>query len=247
LDVRIKPMSYKRRRLVAVIVLVVISLSLQVYQDYLNNRSAKEVNGTNTTAPNNVDTQLATTALGSLEVKGRAPKTNYKRSNFGEGWQNIGSCDTRNYILARDLTAVVFRSDSDCTVVSGELNDPYTGQLITFIRGAGTSDKVQIDHVVALSDSWQKGAQALSYGQRVLLANDGLNLLAVDGQANQNKGDADAASWLPANKAYRCQYVARQIAVKQKYHLWVTDAEKRAMLNVLSICPDQHLPEVIIK
>ena len=101
---------------------------------------------------------------------------------------------------------------------------------------------MQIDHVVALSDAWQKGAQQLSMAMREQLANDPLELLAVDGPANQAKGDGDAATWLPPNKPYRCAYVARQIAVKQKYHLWVTSAERDAMQKILSGCAGQALP-----
>ena len=180
----------------------------------------------------------------SIAVKGRAPKTDYKRSRFGDGWLETNGCDTRNLILARDLVDAEFQDDG-CTVVSGTLNDPYTNNPIDFMRGVDTSDKVQIDHVVALSDAWQKGAQLLSSAERERLANDPLNLLAVDGQANQDKSDSDAASWLPPNKSYRCQYVARQIAVKDEYQLWITDAEKNAMRSVLSSCPDQLLPIVI--
>jgi hypothetical protein len=101
---------------------------------------------------------------------------------------------------------------------------------------------VQIDHVVALSDAWQKGAQQLTRAQRIQLANDPLELLAVDGPANQQKADGDAATWLPSNKAFRCQYVARQVAVKQKYTLWVTDAEKQAVADILKDCPNEPLP-----
>jgi hypothetical protein len=128
------------------------------------------------------------------------------------------------------------RLSTTCKVLSGTLHDPYTGKIIAFSRGADTSDDVQIDHVVALSDSWQKGAKALTFSRRVALANDPLELLAVDGRANQDKMDSDAASWLPPNKAFRCQYVARQIAVKLKYSLWVTSAEMSAMRNVLAQC-----------
>ncbi len=125
--------------------------------------------------------------------------------------------------------------DDNCKVQSGKLNDPYTGEVILFHRGEN-SNAVQIDHVVALSDAWQKGAQQLSFIERVILANDPLNLLAVDGPANQQKSGSDAASWLPPNKSFRCQYVARQIAVKQKYRLWVSVAEKSAMRGVLGAC-----------
>ncbi len=183
----------------------------------------------------------AVAVLEELPVKGRAPKTGYTRSQFGDGWAKTLGCDTRNEVLRRDLTNTVI--NIECQVVSGTLLDPYTGKTIAFQRGSGTSQAVQIDHVVALSDAWQKGAQELSLQERVSLANDPLELLAVDGPANQQKSDGDAATWLPPNRVFRCQYVARQIAVKKKYGLWVTQAEKDAMTRVLNTCPGQRLPE----
>lgn len=183
----------------------------------------------------------AAQALAKLEVKGRAAKTGYSRELFSSGWGTIDGCDVRNYILNRDLTNVT-HVDATCKVASGTLADPYTGKTIEFVRGTDTSDAVQIDHVVALGDAWQKGAQNLTAAERYSLANDPLELLAVDGPANQAKGDSDAASWLPANKSYRCEYVARQIAVKTKYKLWVTRAEYEAMAKILTNCPAQQLP-----
>lgn len=179
--------------------------------------------------------------LGTLEIKGRAPKTGYEREQFGGGWERVADCDMRNYILARDLIDTSFVLPS-CKVAGGTLNDPYSGKTISFQRGLESSDDVQIDHVVALSDAWQKGAQQLSYEQRVAFANDPLELLAVDGDLNQQKSDSDAATWLPPNKAYRCNYVARQIAVKKKYSLWVTRSEYDAMANILQTCPTQVVP-----
>ncbi|MFM5967817.1 MAG: HNH endonuclease family protein [Micrococcales bacterium] len=180
--------------------------------------------------------------LNKLSVKGRAPKTGYDRSLFGDGWGDIGYCDTRNYILKRDLTNITWRSGENCMVATGVLRDPYTGKVINFVRGVSTSLKVQIDHVVAVSDAWQKGAQQWSPSKRIQFYNDPLNLLAVDGPTNSAKGDSDAASWLPPNKAYRCPYVARQVAVKSKYGLWVTSAEKAAIASILAGCPTQQLP-----
>ncbi|MGN6723507.1 MAG: HNH endonuclease family protein, partial [Marmoricola sp.] len=149
--------------------------------------------------------------LATLPTKGRAPKTGYTRAQFGQAWSDDVSvadghngCDTRNDILKRDLVAVTFRAGSDCVVASGVLHDVYTGKTIEFVRGAGTSTAVQIDHMVALSDAWQTGAQLLTRQQRTNLANDPLNLQAVDGPTNEAKGDSDAATWLPPNKAYRC-------------------------------------------
>jgi Excalibur calcium-binding domain/Protein of unknown function (DUF1524) len=188
----------------------------------------------------------AVAALAGLDVKGRAPKTGYDRDLFGSGWgdPDRNGCDTRNDVLARDLTGESFKPGTrDCVVASGTLADPFSGTAIRFVRGQGTSDDVQIDHVVAVSDAWQKGAQAWDAGRRVAFYNDPLNLLAVDGPLNGQKGDGDAATWLPPHRGFRCAYVARQIAVKQAYELWVTAAERDAMSRVLSGCRDQPLPD----
>jgi hypothetical protein len=195
------------------------------------------------TAPAASGTALA--ALETLPVKGRAPKTGYSRDQFGPAWADVdhNGCDTRNDILARDLRRTVTDPDThDCIVLSGVLADPYTGRTIDFRRGQTTSTAVQIDHVVALSDAWQKGAQQLDGDVRRRLANDPLNLLAADGPTNAGKGDGDAATWLPPSKAFRCQYVARQVAVKQAYALWVTQAEHDAVEKVLARCPEEPLP-----
>ena len=194
---------------------------------------------THTTKPS-----AALTELAALPVKGRAPKTGYTREQFGPAWTDDvtvadghNGCDTRNDILRRDLTGITFKPGTgDCAVLIGTLHDPYTGHIIDFRRGVGSSNAVQIDHVVALSDAWQTGAQQLSADQRQNFANDPLNLQAVDGPTNESKGDGDAATWLPPNKAYRCTYVGRQVAVKSKYHLWVTPAEHDAIARILDGC-----------
>jgi hypothetical protein len=182
-----------------------------------------------------------TTALALLEtlpVKGRAPKTGYDREQFGQAWVDVdrNGCDTRNDMLNRDLTDIVHANSVPCKVQSGLLDDPYTGTEIPFLRGQTTSSDVQIDHVVALSDAWQKGAQQLTAEQRLAFANDPLNLQSTDGPTNQQKSDGDAATWLPPNKSYRCEYVARQISVKATYTLWVTQAEHDAMASILADC-----------
>jgi hypothetical protein len=187
----------------------------------------------------------AATALAKLPVKCRAPKTGYARDQFGPAWSDVdrNGCDQRNDVLARDMTGETFKpAKRPCVVLTGTLADPYTGKTISFVRGQGTSEAVQIDHVVALSDAWQKGAQRLDATTRLRLGNDPLNLLAVDGPTNQSKGDADAATWLPPVTAYRCAYVARQVEVKAKYGLWVTTAERDAITRVLKGCPGQKLP-----
>jgi hypothetical protein len=184
-------------------------------------------------------------ALATLAVKGRAPKTGYARSVFGQTWADVdrNGCDTRNDILNRDLTEVRYKEKTrNCVVLSGILVDRYSGETINFVRGNITSMEVQIDHVVALSNSWQTGAFKLTLAQRTALANDPMNLFAVKGRLNSQKGDGDAATWLPPLKKFRCAYVAQQIAVKAKYSLWVTAPEKDAMTRILNTCPKQVLP-----
>ncbi len=187
------------------------------------------------TAADLADTRAA---LATLPVKGRAPTTGYGRDQFGQAWTDVdrNGCDTRNDVLARDLTALTLKpGTAGCVVLTGTLADPYTGADIAFERGEHSAD-VQIDHVVALSDAWQKGAQQWTTAQRTAFANDPANLLAVDGPANQRKGAGDAATWLPPNTGYRCVYVARQVRVKAAYGLWVTAAEKAAMERQLDGC-----------
>ena len=189
--------------------------------------------------------KTAEAVLETLAVKGRAPKTGYERSQFGPAWTDVdrNGCDTRNDILYRDLTSITYKPGTrDCVVLSGVLVDPYSGEKIAFERGAKTSMDVQIDHVVALSNAWQTGAFKLSYEKRLAFANDPMNLLAVKGRLNSQKGDGDAATWLPPLKSIRCAYVAQQIVVKAKYGLWVTPPEKAAMQSLLAKCPGFKAP-----
>jgi hypothetical protein len=192
---------------------------------------------------------VAPTALSIIETqvtKGRAAKTGYTRAQFGQTWADVdrNGCDTRNDILKRDLTGEIFREKTrECVVLSGTLIDPFSGETINFVRGNVSSMEVQIDHVVALSNAWQTGAFRLPIKERTAFANDPLNLLAVKGRLNSQKGDGDAATWLPPLKSFRCDYVARQIAVKIKYKLWFTAPEKAAMVGILKSCPEQVLPK----
>ena len=227
-------LMYQKRRTI----IVLISLVIFVYVIVIN--TPNQAIPAQTAEKVRTVFSPALQALSTLAIKGRAPKTDYSREQFGATWTTTKGCDTRNTILNRDLTNVVV--DAKCNVMSGVLNDPYTGKVISFSRGNDTSGAIQIDHVVALSDAWQKGAQQFTSEKRIALANDSLELLAVDGLANQQKSDGDAATWLPSNKSFRCQYIARQIAVKQKYGLWVTQAEYDAMAAILDKCQGQMLP-----
>jgi hypothetical protein len=182
----------------------------------------------------------AMAALGTLQVQPLSTETKYKRDEFGTPWKDVdhNGCDTRNDVLHRDLRSVTVQKSDDCIVLTGELTDPYTTRIIRFSRSRDSS-AVQIDHVVALADAWRTGAYAWTDDQREAFANDPQNLLAVDGPTNIDKSDQDASEWLPPAKGYQCTYVARQVGLKARYHLWVTQTEADAMRAVLSTCPAQ--------
>ena len=198
--------------------------------------------------PANAESIASTLSIIEAQVtKGRAPKTGYTRAQFGPDLTKAdfdrNGCDSRNDVLKRDLTNLVFKEKTkSCTVLSGTLVDPFSGEIINFVRGTLSSKAVEIDHTVALSNAWQTGAFNLTPDQRKAFANDPLNLLAVKGKLNSQKGDGDAATWLPPLKSYRCEYVSRQIAIKVKYKLWFTAPEKEAMIRILKTCPETALP-----
>ncbi|UGQ09548.1 HNH endonuclease family protein [Yinghuangia sp. ASG 101] len=183
------------------------------------------------------DRAQARALIGQLRTAGRGPKTGYARDEFGSAWTDSATavpfggngCGTRDDILRRDGTGVRFRSGSTCVVDTMTLVDPYTGTSMTFRKKDAT--EVQIDHVVALSAAWQMGAAYWPRDKRVQLANDPLNLLAVDGPTNNGKRDATPASWLPPAKQIRCAYVVRYAQVSLKYELPVTEADKAEMLR----------------
>ncbi len=200
------------------------------------------------TSPKTPSTE-AERQLAALEIvadggSGEAPP--YSRSQFGDGWGDLDGdgCSTRNEILSRDLTEVVYRGGTnDCVVESGILDDPYTATTIQFQRGETTSQMVQIDHVVALADAWNSGAWQWETEQRLQFSNDPLNLLAVDGDANQEKGAATFDQWVPTNKKVHCEYAARQVIVKYKWGLAVTRSEHDALAQTLAKCPEQAIPD----
>jgi Protein of unknown function (DUF1524) len=180
--------------------------------------------------------------LQRLPVKGWDRRRDFTRNRFGEAWSDdvdveLGrnGCNTRDDVLARDLTDVAMRPGT-CFVQRGTLHDPYRGETIAFVRGPATSDTVQIDHVVSLADAWYKGACDWDDERRRDFANDPRNLLAVSAKGNFDKAFRDAASWLPPNVGFRCEFVARQVEVKTDYGLWVSDKEERAMAEVLAGC-----------
>lgn len=208
-----------------------------VINDTLGDLTGSSSTGNSGTSGGKVDASAVLRKLEALPVKGKAPMTGYDRELFPH-WSKSRidgvTCDTRNRVLKRDLVDPVIDTNK-CTVLSGRLNDKYTGKTINFQRGP-KSGAVQIDHVVALGNAWETGAQSWDKDKRQKFANAGNNLLAVDGPANGQKGKGDAATWLPSNRSVWCSYTAAQVNVKSEYGLWVTKAEKDKLTEILSKC-----------
>jgi hypothetical protein len=175
--------------------------------------------------------------LPTLTVAAPENEGSYDRDQFGPAWQDVdrNGCDTRNDILARDLAGETFRDGThDCVVITGTLNDPYTGTTIGFVKQ--DASQVQIDHVVPLSYAWQHGASNWSAKERLGFANDPVNLLAVDGPTNGSKSDQGPGEWMPPNQGYWCDYVTRFADVTSQYGLSVSESDWAAMLSVASTC-----------
>ena len=239
-------MNYRTRRIIFAL-LPLAALAIYLIANPASYESVPSVDNTNsgaveplgvtTASPTDPNAKLAKDVLEQLEIKGRAPKTGYARTEFYNNWPNVDGCSLRQIIIKREVgdTAEM----NGCDVVAGTFTEPYTGQTFTATQKSDFSNHIQIDHVVALSDAWQKGAQYKTKEERYAMATDPLNLLAVDSNANQQKSDGDAATWLPPNKSFRCQYVARQVSVKYKYGLWITEAEHDAIFSILENCPNE--------
>jgi hypothetical protein len=183
---------------------------------------------------------------GIAELPKRIHGNDYRRAAFGEAWTDDNDapgghngCDTRNDVLDRDLLDKTYVSIKRCphAVQTGTLRDPYTNATVAFVRGNQVGASVQIDHIVPLALAWDLGARNWSEEVRVRFANDPANLLAVAGQANQDKGDEEPADWMPPNRAFWCQYAMQFMAVLRGYGLPIDQPSATVLRNVAATCP----------
>jgi len=247
---RLNPVQRRRRRRrVAVLAVVVVAVvaALVMWDRHASDKrqSSPSPTWTPTPPPSAGPTprfDRARTQLAALPVKGWDRAQDFQRWRFGKAWSDEvdvefghNGCNTRDDILRRDLTNLAVRQGT-CYAQTGTLHDPYTGATIDFVRGPNTSNGIEIDHVVSLADAWYKGARSWDPQRRLDFANDPRNLLAVSPKANFDKAFRDAASWLPPNAEFRCDFVSRQIDVKTAYGLWLSAKEEQAMADVLAHC-----------
>lgn len=224
---------------------VVAVLALTVAYQTLGSKAAERAN---VAARADVPTvQPGSDVLAGIGVlPRRLHRFDYRRAAFGAAWDDDNDaplghngCDTRDDILNRDLIDKSYVAIKRCpdAVATGTLHDPYTNKTITFQRGAHTGESVQIDHIVPLAYAWDMGAYAWPAAERLRFANDPANLLAVDGQANQDKGDSPPARWMPPNTAFDCQYAMQFIAVLRGYQLPVDEPSAGVLRQAAATCP----------
>ncbi|GAA1481008.1 HNH endonuclease family protein [Gordonia sinesedis] len=189
--------------------------------------------------------QAAARALATIPVvPGRPDRPDYQRSAFGTAWADAVSvtdgrngCDTRNDILARDLTDIRRGPVTSCprAVLTGELRSPYTGRFVVFRRDRAAG-AVQIDHIVPLAYAWDLGAWSWPPDRRQNFANDPANLVAVDAASNQDKSDAGPGEWMPPERNFHCQYAIQFVAITRGYGLAVDEPSRRILAGTLAGC-----------
>lgn len=174
--------------------------------------------------------------LATLEIREPGADSAYDRDAFGPAWKDVdgNGCDTRNDMLKRDLSRDTF-DDDDCTVLTGTLKDPYTGEIIEFVRAMGGS-QIDIDHMIPLSAAWHAGASEWTDAERLAYANDPLVLLAVDAGANRSKSDQTIAEWMPTNEAVACKYGASWVLVAAEYDLSISPEDHETLKELAAEC-----------
>ena len=153
----------------------------------------------------------------------------YHRSSFG-GWSDTdGDCQNMRHELLQDLsTAVVNFSQNNCRVTRGRWLDPYTGKIFF------ESHYLDIDHLVPLKYSWNRGAYDWTSAKRSQFANDPINLFAVSKSVNRQKLAFGPTRWLPPNTRFRCQYILRFQRVIKKYALTQSANEEKQIDAAIS-------------
>lgn len=179
----------------------------------------------------------AVSATATPNPTSEAAATDYDRELFGPRWADVdrNGCDTRNDTLARDLTDVTYKPDTNgCVVLTGTLHDPYTGETVAFTRVSEGYQPVQIDHIIPLAVAWASGADSWTDEQRTRFANDPANLQTTT--ANQTKGDSTPSAWMPPGELAACEYSTRYLEVATDYALDISAADRDALTTALISC-----------
>lgn len=161
---------------------------------------------------------------------------------FGPAWSDDVSvdgghngCDTRSDQLQLQMRQLEFKPGSrGCVVLSGILDDPYTGHQVRYVRGQRPG--VDLDHTYPLSVAWDRGAANWSIERRRDLANDPRGLILTAAGTNRSKSDAMPDQWQPPTGVGQCLYASRIVEIAATYELPLTITEARSVRSMLTNC-----------
>ena len=199
-----------------------------------------------TATPVPTPTAIHTSELNILTVTITEVRTNlpeYDRDDWKHWTDADRDCqDARNEVLiAESRTTLSYRTDRRCRVSSGEWLTPYTNTVVT------DPSKLDVDHMVPLSNAHVSGAWKWSVDDREIYANylrDPQHLIAVTASANRSKGARGPESWKPEDRSHWCQYAIDWITIKETWHLTATKAEHEALVQMLNTCAYRPILEV---
>lgn len=159
----------------------------------------------------------------------------YDRRQWRHWVDADGDCqDTRQEVLiAESEVPVTFETKRRCRVKTGRWTCPYTGQVFTNPR------KLDVDHFVPLGHAAMAGGGGWTAAQKLAYANDlddPEHLVAVAASANRSKGKKGPDEWLPANEAYRCQYVRVWSSIKKRWKLATSSREGVVIKDIERAC-----------
>ncbi|MEI7593947.1 MAG: excalibur calcium-binding domain-containing protein [Actinomycetes bacterium] len=155
----------------------------------------------------------------------------YRRDDWHH-WDDIDGdgCDARQQAL-KAASTIPANVAAGCKVVSGNWISAYDGFMTS------NPSELDIDHVVPLENAHISGGWSWDATQRRQYANDQFDLWAVSASANRSKGASPPNQWRPVQQGTWCEYAQRWTAIKIRWDLSATSAERDALGQMLDTCP----------
>lgn len=174
-------------------------------------------------------------ALQGLVIADKNTAATYNRDDWQAWIDADGDCqDTRAEVLISESTEpTTFTTAASCVVATGRWVDPYSGSTWT------QASDVDIDHLVPLANANASGGYAWDTARKTAYANDLANpeqLVAVEDNLNQAKGDSGPEAWKPPLQSYWCTYASSWAQIKKRWSLTVTQPEYDALAQMLTTC-----------
>lgn len=118
-----------------------------------------------------------------------------------------------------------------CSIKSGKWTDPYDGTIETDPK------RMDIDHIVALKATFEKGGNNWDYEKRKEYANDVDDvLIPTTAKMNRSKGAFTPDEWQAPTQEGRCFIAKNTVKIYNKYGLTATTNEKAYLATELAKC-----------